>query len=112
MSAAILPVSKSQAKRHAIQGAPMASLDPRRVVRWHSDNGGNQVAIVVKETPKAMHLIPMDAAGIRVRKVAKTEGRYMSDLDYPLAQALQSFRKALKRYGGSRAAKAALRVAV
>jgi len=71
-----------------------------------SDVGtGARIALVVKRGRTWIHIILMDSAGIRVRKLRVSEERYMTALDYPVARAKKQFRAAHKRFGGSREAR-------
>jgi hypothetical protein len=61
-----------------------------QVIKYRTDNG-SRTALLIKSGRKFHHIMPMDLP-IRIRKVAKAEERYFTELDYPLARAKRIFR--------------------
>ena len=81
-----------------------------RVVRYHTHQGVC-VALVVTEGSKWTKIITMDAAGIALRKVPVQEGKWMEDIEYPIAKARKRFLRAGKAFGITKGARAVLRSA-
>ena len=81
--------------------------DPK-VIRYRTDEGVF-TGLQILEGHKFIHLILMDSAGIRIRKVPVAEGRFIKVLDYPLQRAALVFRKAGGNFGITDGAKQALR---
>ncbi len=77
------------------------------VVRYKTNDG--QSTAIVEAGRKWIRVILMDSGGISVKKVPKTEERFMSPLDYSLNKAKVKFRDSGRRFGITRAAKLLLR---
>jgi hypothetical protein len=85
------------------------------VVRYRSDEGVF-TALLVNRGRKHLSLVPMTAygdTGMRVVKLPLCEERklaqvYYHDREYPVNRALRLFRKAYRKFGGTKAVKQAL----
>jgi len=55
-------------------------------------------AFLVKQGPKYTQVVFMDSAGIRIKRVKKSEERYMKLMTCDLEKAKKLFRSAVKRY--------------
>ena len=82
------------------------------LVRYHSDDASAS-AIVVKEGTKLLHLIQIDASGLRIRRVSKEEARHFYPMEYrgkpyPLKRAVAAYKRAGKRFGITKSARQAL----
>ena len=83
-----------------------------KVIKYHT-NEGQRVCLLVKRGHKHIHLIPIDAAGLAVKKVPLSEERHFGDLTYrdkpyPQARAIRNFKRCYRIFGGTKAAKAAI----
>lgn len=79
-----------------------------RVVRYRTDRGVFN-AMVDDTGRKWLKVLIMDAGGIRIQKQPRSEERFMSTLDYPLAKARKRFRAAGRKFGITKSAKQLLR---
>jgi hypothetical protein len=78
------------------------------VAKWH-DGTGWRVAVIVKKGYKHLTIVPMDASGLRVKRVpVKGSRKALKSLDYPLGKAKQRFTQFGKAYGWTEGAKQAL----
>jgi len=68
-----------------------------QVVKYRTEDGVF-TAIRVKTGPKYTQVITMDSSGIRIRRVPKSEEKYMTDIDYPPKRAQKKFRSAVRRF--------------
>lgn len=76
---------------------------------YYKTNEGERTALVLSEGRKWAKVIMLDASGIRIRSVPLSERRYMTPLAYPMRAALNRYLKAHRAYGGTKAAKLALK---
>jgi len=77
------------------------------VIRYRTDEGVF-TGLQVNEGTKYLQIILMDSRGLRIRKVAKTEGRYITPLEYPVKRAVRKFKSAGRRFGITKSARRAL----
>lgn len=68
-----------------------------QMVRYKTEDGVTN-AILVATGRKYSQVIMMDSTGIRIRRVPKTEEKYMVPTDYPLEEAKRRFRDAVLRF--------------
>ena len=85
-----------------------------KIVSYHSSDNC-ATALVVKEARLYMYIIQVEASGLRIRKIPKTEARYFSDLEYkgkpyPVKRAVRLYKQYGKTYGITKAARKALAV--
>jgi len=66
-----------------------------KAIRYRNQDHACQHGLIVKETKTKIHVIFMEP-GIKVRKLPKTELRYMTDLDYPTAKLKRKLKEAGK----------------
>jgi len=82
-------------------------------LKQYATESGVRTAFV-REQRKWIQVLIMDGKNITVRKVPKSEARYMCELvykrqPYPIKRALKTFRKFGRKHGMSRSAKIFLR---
>lgn len=83
------------------------AMVPPVVVRYHSP-ACVRVAIV-RAGRALLHLVQLDASPLRVRRVPASERHFMQPLErqggaYPVARAVQHFRRHARTYGTTKAA--------
>ena len=79
-----------------------------QVIRYHSDHG-HVICLLAKVGRKFISLIPMDARGIRVKRVPLAEKRYFKELDYSIPKAKKQFRASARKFGVTKEAQLYLR---
>jgi len=68
------------------------------VVRYHTTECVTS-ALRVKQGSKYTQIIVMDSTGIRLRRVANSEAKFMTPIpDYPIERAKSHFRRAVERF--------------
>jgi len=73
------------------------------VVRYRSNTGVSTA--LVEEGRKWLSLLTMDSGGLTVKRVPKSERRYMTDIDYKIGLAKRKFRSAGRKFGITKAAR-------
>ena len=76
------------------------------IVNYRTNEGVRPA--IIAEGRKVLHVIALDAGGVKVRKVSKGEARYMAPLDYPIKRAARRMLAYGKHVGISKQAKAHL----
>lgn len=79
-----------------------------RTIMYRTNSGAKPGLAV--EGRKKIHVVLIEATGVTVVRVDKSESRYMSDLDMPMKKAVRGFRRAGKNLGMTKAARALLEV--
>lgn len=75
-----------------------------RTVIYKTTSGAKPA--IAKEGRTKIHLLMIEATGVTVARVDKSEGRYITELEMPMKKALRGFKRAGKNLGMTKGAKA------